>query len=1330
MNITAMKHGKAGKKISVLLAVAAMLAILLSMTPFAPAPQANAQTETIGTDSPTFTVVPYRDVTFKSQFSQPGTVQQLELRLHHIQAAAVNSNLQNKISEISLKIDGKKINANFAWTIGRTERGAGEVVYTAALKPPVSVDSGESIEWYFPDTNATTDEYSNLVLTATGTKAAGSTPPPTPTSTGTPTPTGTPTATGSPTPIPTGNPSPAPEPSEPVVITPGVQRVPLPISNALGTDGTRVTLRGSITANPIVSKADIQINRVPSNGSRITSVEYVKIGGVVLNPASYTVDSQSLSIRVDGQPIGNNTSVEVVLRTDKMDASATYSAVISADQTQKFPEKDPRQFLVNGEKPLPTSIDSYWSQCKSQSSAKLTVWVTGRDQQVGSFIIRNINGAVADGKSLSTRASDYTITVTNPGTKKLVVQKVDKVETANDTIVTAVRVWFSTDTNGKSFYKTTVNRTAFDITGNFRPGGNCDSYTNYEVYAATPIPVGSGVNPGSSSTTIPTQCHPSGHIKVVHGESVPQMGDGRTVVPRRAPREITQLEIDRGNVGYVLTSYPSAESRWSTRLNYQRNAEGSFSPIGVYTGWVYNALGFNHSDNWLYAVSQPRYGDRTEDPCYPAGHLLQIDPVTGQVYNLGKITGNGENGYGFSGKHGDYGKLGVYKAANDLWGGISSGFIDSQDSYWVVNASQSGTGAIYKVDLNALTAQAMNPQQAFSTTIRDTASRNFNVDQHWVAGAEDFTELPFDDGHYAWGLVNNWLTTKDRVWIERINLDNGEVKRFDITNLRNPFGQRVPTNKIWGKAWFYGNGNLAFGTGSDGANADVVQIKISNGGSSDPKFELVTVMHNAPTSYNTDGASALVPVHPDLELKKDLWKEENGRVYWNLKLTNLGPGTSLGALVTDLLNPAFSDVKIESISDSTPKYTTTSGNNVQISFGVIKQGESVSIVLSAKNPTRPGCYENTASVVGLDQDNNPDNNTASDQRCSLSVEKVAVDYNGDGQITGDDAKISTANGERGVQFDIKVKGPAAGNALSYTLKDLPQFASGPELVGAQLISVTGAGAPTKVAKRTFGPLVTSEGWELVGASDGAAISPGQVHTYRIQVNFRSVVQSTTSANECTGKPGSGLFNKTSLISNGNRFEDNDCVPLIEDDEVTLGIEKVEYTSSNGSTGPVSKPLSGSAEFAIYGASQNGAIESNNKVATVATREAKKGVTGEFYYATLKPNTLYYLVETKAPVGYELLSQPVLFRIERGIDGKLQVVFFKSGDPTKPMSEGDGLVSVYSDGQKNTSTIALIQVADVTSGELPRTGGLGIAPWTVLGAIIAAFGAVAVRRRAA
>ena len=117
------------------------------------------------------------------------------------------------------------------------------------------------------------------------------------------------------------------------------------------------------------------------------------------------------------------------------------------------------------------------------------------------------------------------------------------------------------------------------------------------------------------------------------------------VTSRQPKRELTPAEFADGSPVYVVTSEPAGRTRDTSVLRRQIDQGRDYRQVGEKTPWVYNSLAFNSSDNWLYAVSQIR--GENGDPCYPAGHLLQINPATGVVHNLGPILTSGSTGTPF-----------------------------------------------------------------------------------------------------------------------------------------------------------------------------------------------------------------------------------------------------------------------------------------------------------------------------------------------------------------------------------------------------------------------------------------------------------------------------------------------------------------------------------------------------------------------------------------------------------------------------------------------------------------------------------------------------------
>ncbi|QRV02298.1 hypothetical protein JTE88_00605 [Arcanobacterium phocisimile] len=517
-----------------------------------------------------------------------------------------------------------------------------------------------------------------------------------------------------------------------------------------------------------------------------------------------------------------------------------------------------------------------------------------------------------------------------------------------------------------------------------------------------------------------------------HGDPV----DASKVVSKEGPRTLSAEEKRNGVSTYVTAAIPDAQSRDRSQLFRQIPGQSSFNTIGKETGWVVNALAYNPEDNWLYGISQGRVGNHSspysepagyqgkfytitkDDPCFPAGHLLQIHPVTGEVKNLGRVTAPGTNNYAFQGKENT-------TTPNDLWGGINVGTFTKNGQYVVSNASTSGTGALYSVNINNVTAQPINNAQKWINTSKRLTSDWWpdsflrgpdygrNKDRSGRAWSEDYTPLYVPEqanngftkkqhiaGDYIWGIQNGWNSdvAKDvkKVFIERINTLDGTVHRWDISGLRTRAGQSIPSGHQWGKAWAAGNSILGFGTASSGATADQIQIQITNPESNNPAFSLVSRDSLAPKSYNSNGTSSISVDENvvDLEIRKTRKDISETEVIWDIEVKNVSKDTtSSGFIAYDTIPKDFVVTELQSNNSSTPipagttnksfsvgnwsAYVGTpiaNGNTVvEAIHGQLEPGNSAILTIKAtrKNNSLPtDCVENVAGVIGFDRDPN------------------------------------------------------------------------------------------------------------------------------------------------------------------------------------------------------------------------------------------------------------------------------------------------------------------------------------------------------------------------
>ncbi|MGV9190013.1 DUF6923 family protein [Arcanobacterium canis] len=801
---------------------------------------------------------------------------------------------------------------------------------------------------------------------------------------------------------------------------------------------------------------------------------------------------------------------------------------------------------------------------------------------------------------------------------------------------------------------------------------------------------------------------------------------------RQPARELSPQETSEGSRSYVITSEPKTRDRYKSQLWYQPAGGGEFIRIGAQTGWVYNALAYNPQDNWLYAISQTRNGSGTqekEDPCFPSAHLLQINPLTGEVFDLGLVAlRRGSSSSAFEDK--------------DRYGGINAGVISANGTYVVSNSSTSGTRKLYKVAIPAV--------KSTGSTAEKTAMVSYSEDYSVTTGADD----------YIWGIRSTASGTPDN--LERINIRTGKVDTVNLRSLKTDSGEPFPQGKNWGKSWTYGNGNFGFGTGSTGANTISIQIQVKNptASLSLSNIKLIAVNKNAPASFNTDGASYLgSPVTPDLKVKKTFGGMKNGKANWKIKVSNEGKGGSSGFTLNDNLPKGYTidnpkrDITVEDTTgDGIPRVvdydvSTNRGNQgndqIQVLVGSVPDGREVTISVTATPPVGSieQCVTNTVTITPNEKDPVVDNNVSTAD-CGLEFEKKAIDIHGTeaGIEVGDSHVIKKLDGAgyRTVRFDLIVKNPGIAE-LPYTLTDQPGFTRdvAPKFVVLKEKNAPGDGAsqirdaaqfayPGDIPVSSIVNQYIRKQNPVPGRRDQIMIAPGAKHYFELEYYYVMNPESKNTATkiwdhlQCvgkkgSGKPGEGLYNKATLrdVTNQKNILDEDCVPIEQPKNAKVTLKKVDASHTE-------RELNG-AQFKIRPVSLTNPDSFGEAIQpTDGTYDLSEGT--------------YILSETKAPAGYSLLPGPVYVNIVRSNDdftiqlgesyttpaGKREIAWTKVGQPLP-------LVSVEK-SQRESQTIFTIQIADVTTGELPVTGGTGILPLMATAGLIALASLVTTRKR--
>ncbi|MEZ7679111.1 prealbumin-like fold domain-containing protein [Pauljensenia sp. 27098_8_107] len=329
-----------------------------------------------------------------------------------------------------------------------------------------------------------------------------------------------------------------------------------------------------------------------------------------------------------------------------------------------------------------------------------------------------------------------------------------------------------------------------------------------------------------------------------------------------------------------------------------------------------------------------------------------------------------------------------------------------------------------------------------------------------------------------------------------------------------------------------------------------------------------------------------------------------------------------------------------------------------------------------------------------------------------------------------------ANGATSFNVDYKIVATNDGSLAANTgkLTDKPDFAKGLEIQSAKI-------AETQAGLDSASNATATNG--VYTLTDGVELAPGATKEYWIRF---AVVRNTAAAgyneadlacsingnNELA--PGKGLFNEV-LAENGKDSDGTSnnkaCGPTVPHDFVvvkagTQNTGKTFADASNQYTGPngvTLYPLSG-AEFAIYNANPN--TDTN---ATVVKTLTQATATDGYYWSVndLNLDTMYWLVETKAPAGHSLLPKPIAFTLTASRGNSSGTTVELADDLTDSAKWAKSAVQSFSSEASSLpgpqgflaagTRKATIVVKDTEVGELPKAGSTGIYPYIGAAAVL-------------
>lgn len=313
-----------------------------------------------------------------------------------------------------------------------------------------------------------------------------------------------------------------------------------------------------------------------------------------------------------------------------------------------------------------------------------------------------------------------------------------------------------------------------------------------------------------------------------------------------------------------------------------------------------------------------------------------------------------------------------------------------------------------------------------------------------------------------------------------------------------------------------------------------------------------------------------------------------------------------------------------------------------------------------------------------------------------------------------------------VDYDISVKSPAepSNGIYWYKIKETPNFDPNIKVKDLSVLNVDGKSkddfgvskSTNSDGKQTFEIAQknarTSSNAPQLGTHNYLEIWANQTHTVTVRVHFEPQKGTKIeSDDQCSA--GEGLFNSAALSIPGqsNGPSDQACTKYNQEgDNATLGLVKLDQ---NGQHISVDKQF----EFAIFD-------EEGNRIGLDRSEKATEGnfIVKGTQAGALKIGKKYFLVETKAPTGYELLAEPVPFTVDYDPQGKPTLTI--ENEEAHPQIVGKSDV-----GYDMGVNAVYFAVSDIRKGDLPKSGGSGVLGMLGAGLLLVLLaGGYCIRRR--
>ncbi|WP_131333624.1 DUF5979 domain-containing protein [Schaalia vaccimaxillae] len=359
--------------------------------------------------------------------------------------------------------------------------------------------------------------------------------------------------------------------------------------------------------------------------------------------------------------------------------------------------------------------------------------------------------------------------------------------------------------------------------------------------------------------------------------------------------------------------------------------------------------------------------------------------------------------------------------------------------------------------------------------------------------------------------------------------------------------------------------------------------------------------------------------------------------------------------------------------------------------------------------TMPNGIYNLASMEG-DTDG-PDNNHACQQlNPKLNVKKELEASGGNtGAATFDVIYKITAENLGLLAQNTGVLTDKPGFATGLTINKVQVARTVAELDAAEPVTVDGDGTYKLTDGVVVEPVtVGADGANVLGSNEQVFYIRFNVTLDTKAVGYESTKLECLPGQDDTYTEGNGLFNLVTVKDAGK-----DSVPTDNDECAPVGPRMIQVKKIGTQTNAAGNNDLVGAEFALFDVDP--ALTGSQPIAEGMTVDPTNGAL--FTSSTLEIGKTYWLVETKAPTGHNLMPRPVKFQIGQTDDDKKLT--------TIALLDGDAIIgTAVSSTDATDSDMAVITVKDTQIGKLPHSGGAGVSPYVWV-AMLLSVGAVVI-----